>query len=200
MQNATHSIDPAGSVRPGAAIAERQKQLHQRYQADPKAAWTSDYAQTRSDGIGTRDPEHSIVELGRGHGAILPIGVHHAIGGQHDQPVPGDVLCAALACCADSTLRLVANRLGIELEELDVRVVGELDVRGTLCVSFDVPVGFQKMALDVHLRPVSGTSDKKLAKLRMLTEYCCVVLRTLRDGVPIDVSFSVGHEEEGGQS
>ena len=43
-------------------------------------------------------------------------------GGLGDLPVPGDILCAALASCTDSTIRVVANMFGIELLELAVDV------------------------------------------------------------------------------
>ena len=32
-------------------------------------------------------------------GEVLPVGVHGAIGGPHDAPTPGDILCSALVAC-----------------------------------------------------------------------------------------------------
>jgi hypothetical protein len=37
-------------------------------------------------------------------------GTHTAVGGESDYPVPGELLCAAVASCLDSTIRTIANR------------------------------------------------------------------------------------------
>ena len=52
--------------------------------------------------------------------------------GKELRQTPGDVLCAALAACADTTFRLVATQLGLDVEALAVHVQAEVDVRGTL--------------------------------------------------------------------
>ena len=67
-------------------------------------------------------------------GIAVPVGVHRTIGGLHDAPTPGYILCAALAACQDSSVRMVANILGITLEYLEVEVTGDVDVRGTLAM------------------------------------------------------------------
>jgi uncharacterized OsmC-like protein len=68
-----------------------------------------------------------------------------AVGGPHDAPTPGDMLCAALAACQDSSIRMVANLYSIELKFLQVCVEADVDVRGTLAVDENVPVVFQSM-------------------------------------------------------
>jgi hypothetical protein len=86
-----------------------------------------------------------------GCGIAVPVGVHRAVGGPHDAPTPGDILCAALAACQDSTVRMVANLMGVELEFLEVEVTADADVRGALAIDMQVPVGFQSMRCDVLL-------------------------------------------------
>ncbi|MBV5331716.1 OsmC family protein, partial [bacterium] len=86
---------------------------------------------------------HATVEPMEGCGIKAPVGVHSALGGVHDAPTPGDLLCAALAACQDSSIRMVANILGVELEHLQVKVTAQVDVRGALAMSQEVPVGFQ---------------------------------------------------------
>lgn len=39
-----------------------------------------------------------------------------AIGGDHDAPSAGDMLCSALAACMDSMIRMVADHLGVTLK------------------------------------------------------------------------------------
>lgn len=182
---------------PGASRAEsaeslrrRQRSLTDRYRRDPAAAQVRDRAHTRAEharGDGPLDPLHTRVELGAGHAVSVPVAVHHAVGGLSDRPVPGDILCAALASCADSSLRVVANALRVELQALAVEAVGEVDVRGALYVSPDVPVGFQRFRVKVFLRAAPGTDPARLERVVAGAEHSCVVLQTLRRGVPVEM-------------
>jgi uncharacterized OsmC-like protein len=84
---------------------------------------------------------------------------------------------------------MIADRLGIELEQLEVEVSGELDVRGTLAIDSTVPVGFERLATAVRVRAAPGTPPARLEQLAVASEQLCVVLDTLRRGVPVDVTF-----------
>jgi uncharacterized OsmC-like protein len=81
---------------------------------------------------------------------------------------------------------MIADRLGITLTWLEVDVTADVDVRGTLLVDRTVPVGFQAMRCDVDLRAADGTDAKLLSRLLTAAEHSCVVLQTLRSGVPIE--------------
>jgi uncharacterized OsmC-like protein len=131
-------------------VFELQAPLRAKYKSEPQAAMVTDHAHAK--GASAADPFHSTVQPMPGCGVALPVGVHRALGGPGDAPTPGDILCAALAACQDSAVRMVANRLGVELELLEVDVHGEVDVRGTLLIGKNVPVGFQSMRCDVRLR------------------------------------------------
>ena len=149
-----------------------------------------DGARTVQTRYAPTDPLHSEVELGLGYGMKVPVGVHRALGGLHDFPNPGDILCSALAACADSTLRQIAGQLGVEITKLTITVAGDVDLRGTLCVSRETPVGFQQMNVRVDLELAPGTMPKLEAKLLAAAEHCCVVLQTLRNGVPVTVELN----------
>ncbi len=189
------SIAPEGA---GEGVRQRQRELGDHYRREHEAAWTIDHATTAAVNRpedGGLDPLHTRVEVGSGAAATaMPIALHRAVGGFGELPVPGDVLCAALASCTDSTIRVVANAFGIELLELAVEVRAEVDVRGTLCISPEVPVAFQQIHADVRLRAAPGTSPARLERLVKTAEHCCVVLRTLRDGVPVSVTCDAGEE------
>ena len=86
---------------------------------------------------------------------------------------------------------MMANRLGVELEFLEVEVHGEVDVRGTLLMGKNVPVGFQSMRCDVRLRAKEGTKPELLEKLRIAAERCCVVQQTLRNPPHIQTTFDM---------
>lgn len=124
-----------------------------------------------------------------GCGATMPVGVHSALGGVHDAPTPGDILCAALAACQDSSVRMVANLLGVQLEFLEVSVSGDVDVRGTMMVDRTVPVGFQAMRCNVQMRVKAGTDPRLVGKLEAAAEQSCVVLQTLRAPPRIETQF-----------
>ncbi len=101
----------------------------------------------------------------------------------------GDMLLEALVACAGVTLRAVATALGIELRDATVRAEGDLDFRGTLAVSKDVPIGFRQIRLQFDLD--TGASEEQLATLLRLTERYCVVYQTLNHPVKIGVSHRV---------
>jgi uncharacterized OsmC-like protein len=170
-----------------ANVRETQAPLRVRYKADPSTALVVDHG--RTSGADASDPFHLVAEPMPGCGVVLPIGVHRALGGPHDAPTPGDLLCTALAACQDSSIRMVADLIGVELEFLEVNVAGDVDVRGTMMVDRSVPVGFLEMRCAVHMRPKRGTDPQRIEKLKAAAEQSCVVLQTLRSPLRVEVSF-----------
>ena len=126
------------------------------------------------------------VETGK---ALVEAGLHPATGGNGLSACSGDMLLEALVACAGVTLRAVATALGIELHDATVRAEGDLDFRGTLGVSKDVPVGFQQIRLQFDLD--TGASEEQLATLLRLTERYCVVYQTLIHPAKISVLHRV---------
>jgi uncharacterized OsmC-like protein len=170
------------------SVNDVQAPLRAHYKTSPEAAMVIDHARTSS--ADHTDPFHAVVEPMDGCGVTVPVGVHRAVGGMHDAPTPGDLLCAALAACQDSSVRMVANLLGVELTFLEVRVTAAVDVRGTLGVSRDVPVGFQSIQCDIHLKAKEGTRPELLEKLKVTAEQCCVVQQTLRNPPRVQTNFT----------
>jgi uncharacterized OsmC-like protein len=172
-------------------VRDRQTPLQKRYQLNADEALIHDQAST-SGGVET-DPFHGTVHLGRPDTSIaLHFGIHSAVGGYHDAPNPGDILCAALAACLDSTLRIIADRLGVTLQSLEVAVIADIDVRGTLLVDRKVPVGFQKMRCRIDLQAEKQTDPGLVEKLIAAAEHSCVTLQTLRTGVCVETSVNPG--------
>jgi uncharacterized OsmC-like protein len=180
-------------------VHRRQAELHAQYDQHPEAARI--VKRVRSGPGDGRDPFHgtvapeNVADPDAPYGVVWRYGIDRAVGGLHDAPNPGELLCGALAACADGTARMIAERLGIELEDLEVEVSGELDVRGTLAIDRAVPVGFQRLATALRVRPAPGTSPRLLEQLAAATEQLCVVLDTVRRGVAVDVTFEVTHDE-----
>lgn len=164
-----------------------QKPLRVRYETTPALATVTDHA--RTCGTALHDPFRTRVEPMDGCGVEVPIGTHAALGGPHDAPTPGDLLCAALAACQDSAFRIVANLLRIELTQLEVRVTATADVRGAMAMDPAVPVGFQAMRCDVLFAVKAGTPPALLKKLQFAAERCCVVQQTLKAPPIVETTF-----------
>ena len=172
------------------SVKKRQRPLKDNYKETPGDAKITDRAITTGYDLG--DPWHGCIKPGSvNHGVKWNFGVHRAVGGYHDAPNPGDILCAALAACLESTIRLIADRMRITLEKLEVEVTADVDVRGTLVVDREVPVGFQSMQCKVDIRATDVTSKEQLQKLLAYAEYSCVNLQTLRKGVKIETHINL---------
>lgn len=175
----------------GVDVLARQEPLRARYKEAPQEARIVDRGRA-VDGVKS-DPFHGHVVPGsKDYGVAWPFGIHFAVGGDHDAPNPGDLLCAALATCLDSTIRIIAARLRVALTSLEVDVTGDLDVRGTLMVDRQTPVGFQKMHCRIHVEAAPGTDPKALERLLAAAEHSCVNLQTLRSGVAVETSVHPG--------
>src|SRR3954447_26846978 len=155
-----------------------QAPLKEQYNADPHAAFITLRATGRaSDGVACK------VDTGR---AIVEAGLHPATGGDGTFVCSGDMLLEALVACAGVTLRAVATAIGVELRDATVTAEGDLDFRGTLGVSKEVPVGFRDIRLRFDLD--TDADDAQRANLIRLTERYCVVLQTLRQAPPVTVT------------
>jgi len=158
-----------------------QAPLKQQYRDDPGRAIVTLKASGRLDGAGVS----CRVDTGR---AIVEAGLHPATGGTGLQACSGDMLLEALAACAGVTLRAIATALDIPVRDGTVYAEGDLDFRGTLGVSKEVPVGFQRIRLSFELD--TDASPEQLDTLLKLTERYCVVLQTLHLPPIISVSMS----------
>lgn len=155
-----------------------QAPLKEHYKETPEAALITLCAQGRAgEGVSCK------IESGKG---LVMAGLHPATGGSGLQACSGDMLLEALVACAGVTLNAVATSLGIALREAVLKAEGDLDFRGTLGISKEVPVGFQNIRLQIMLD--TDASEDQLATLMRLTERYCVVYQTLKNPPPIAVS------------
>ena len=163
------------------ALHALQAPLKQQYRDQPATAILTLRASGSLDGPGVS----CRVETGR---ALVEAGLHPATGGTGLQACSGDMLLEALAACAGVTLRAVATALEIPIRGGTVEVEGDLDFRGTLGVSKEVPVGFQQIRLKLNLD--SDATAEQLATLLKLTERYCVVFQTLRSAPRVTATVS----------
>ena len=146
-----------------------QAPLKERYRAAPEAALITLRAQGRlGENVSCK------IETGK---ALVVAGLHPATGGSGQSACSGDMLLEALVACAGVTLNAVASALGIELRDATLQAEGDLDFRGTLGLSKEVPAGFQNIRVQFTLD--TDASEEQLATLLRLTERYCVVYQTL---------------------
>jgi uncharacterized OsmC-like protein len=158
-----------------------QSPLKERYRQRPEAALVTLKAEGRiGEGITCK------IETGK---ALVEAGLHPATGGNGLSACSGDMLLEALAACAGVTLNAVATAIGVDIRSGVIRTEGDIDFRGTLGVSKEVPVGFQRIRL--HFDLDTEASAEQLATLIRLTERYCVVFQTLSKSPVIEISHSV---------
>jgi uncharacterized OsmC-like protein len=148
-----------------------QKPLKEHYRNDPSASKIT----IRAKGGQTDVPVTCSVDIGR---AIYQAEAHKGVGGGGTGACSGDLLLGALAACAQITCQMVATAMGIPTERIEVTVEGDLDLRGTLGIAKDVPVGFESIQLRFNVVAPAATQDQ-LRALREKTEQYCVVMQTL---------------------
>jgi uncharacterized OsmC-like protein len=157
-----------------------QAPLKARYREDPTRAVIHLHAEGQ---LGSEEVSCS-VETGR---AMVEAGLHPSTGGDGAHACSGDMLLQALVACAGVTLRSVAMNRGIELEGR-LRAEGDLDVRGTLGIDREAPVGFTAIRLDFDLE--TEASAEEVANLVDATERFCVVLQTLVSSPEIEITVT----------
>ena len=159
-----------------------QKPLKDRYRSDPEASRIT----LRAQGAGAEAPVACSVDIGR---AIYTAQAHAGVGGPGTAACSGDLLLGALAACAQITCQMVAAAMGVKVEGIQVTVEGDLDLRGTLGVSKEVPVGFESIRIRFDL-DAPGAAMEQLRSLREKTEQYCVVMQTLTHPPELQVEWS----------
>jgi uncharacterized OsmC-like protein len=158
-----------------------QKPLKDQYRADPSASRIT----LRAKGTQTGAPVSCSVDIGR---AVYQAEAHKGVGGAGAGACSGDLLLGALAACAQITCQMVAAAMGIAAERIEVTVEGDLDLRGTLGISKDVPVGFENIRLNFNISAPNATPDQ-LHALQEKTEQFCVVMQTLQHPPKLQTSW-----------
>lgn len=157
-------------------LRETQKPLKDSYRLDPsKAQITLTARGSDSEGITSCS-----VDIGR---MIYEAQAHPGVGGPGTGACSGDLLLGALAACAQVTCQMVAASSGIETTKIEVTATGELDLRGTLGIDREVPVGFDRVTLRFDVEGAGGRRDELIEK----TLRYCVVLQTLQNAPQIDI-------------
>jgi uncharacterized OsmC-like protein len=145
--------------------------LKERYRSDPASSRITLIAR----GGQTGTPIACSVDIGR---AVYEAQAHSGVGGAGTGACSGDLLLGALAACAQITCQMVATAMGVPANSIEVTAEGDLDLAGTLGVSREAPVGFERIRLRFDVEAPEATPDQ-LRALKEKTEQYCVVMQTL---------------------
>jgi uncharacterized OsmC-like protein len=174
---------------PGSDLRDKQRQIREGYEAAPEALPV--VLSVRGGSSDLADPLHADIEPDSLPGLKWRSGAHPGVGGSGDAPCSGDLLLGALAACQEVTLRMVAANMGITLEELEVHVEGDWDPRGTLAMGKEYPVGLSAIRCRTKVVIAEDESGERADRLLRSAERYCVVLSTLRQGVPVESTFNL---------
>ncbi len=168
-------------------LRERQAPLKAQYQENPESAKLVMSARSVTAGD---DPTRCTIAVPNGGGELAiswDAGAHPMAGGDGEVACSGDLLLASLAACQEITLRMVASAMGVELRNVDIRVEGDLDFRGTMGIDPETPVGFEAIRTIISFD--ADEAPERLERLVARAERYCVVGATLRDGTSLTTSI-----------
>lgn len=111
-----------------------------------------------------------------------------ALGGEDKAPNPVEYALAALATCQEITYRLHADALGIPLNDVSVKLEGELDLRGFFGAADGVRPGFQGITGSVSFD--SSASAEELQRLKQVVDAHCPVLDLFSNPTPIRIAIA----------
>ncbi|ACM57783.1 OsmC family protein [Halorubrum lacusprofundi] len=161
-------------------LQDDQEPLKREYDENPEAAQIT----LSATGEEQDDARSCSVDIGR---AIYEAELHEGAGGPGGGACSGDLLLGALAACSQLTAQAVAESFGVDAD-ISVDASGDLDLRGTMGVDDEAPVGFEDLRLDVT---VDGDIDEDTrSALRKYTEKYCVVYQTLADPPDVETNWT----------
>ncbi|MDL5363486.1 OsmC family protein [Halalkalicoccus sp. NIPERK01] len=160
-------------------LQEEQAPLKEEYTENPEAAKIT----LSATGSEQADVRSCDVDIGR---AVYEAELHEGAAGPGTGACSGDLLLGALAACSQLTAQAVADAFDLDVS-IETEVSGDLDLRGTMGIDEDVPVGFEGIRMDVT---VDGeVEEETAASLQRATEKYCVVYQTLANAPTMETDW-----------
>lgn len=103
--------------------------------------------------------------------------------GEDQGPTPGTALLAALGACQAQVYRIWSEKMGIAIDDLQVEVRGDLDVRRLFGTHDGVRAGFD--GVEVHVRVSGPEPSDRYAELRRAVDAHCPMLDVVANPVPV---------------
>ncbi len=112
-----------------------------------------------------------------------------ALGGEDAAPNPVEYLAGAWAGCLNVVAHVVAEEHGIEIDDLEIDVSGEIDPRKFLGETDSIRAGYQ--ALEAEIAVETAATDRKLDDWIAAVEARCPVLDNLANTTPVETSITI---------
>jgi putative redox protein len=112
-----------------------------------------------------------------------------ALAGEDSAPGPVDFALIALASCQTITYRFWAEKLGIALDDVEVTVEADLDLRGFFGLDEGVRPGFT--AVRVAVTPKGPESAERYQELAAAVDAHCPVLDLFANSTPVEKQLLV---------
>jgi uncharacterized OsmC-like protein/pimeloyl-ACP methyl ester carboxylesterase len=197
IDNASHIFLAAKHPKSFVSLADADHLLSKRrdavYAADVIAAWAGRYLDMIPEAEADDDDAPgavSVTETGRGKfQQLIAAGPHRfladepaAAGGLDSGPGPYDLLLAALGACTAMTLRLYADRKGLPLERVAVRLTHSR-IHAADCETCETKEGMLDR-IDKEIAVAGKLDDAERTRLLEIAEKC-PVNRTLKSEIEI---------------
>ena len=103
--------------------------------------------------------------------------------GEDKGPNPVEYALKALAACVTTSIVYHAAAKGIEIRGVESRLEGDLDLRGFLGISDDVPIGYKNIRL--YFKIDADISDEEKEELIRTGEYYSPVFNTISNATSV---------------
>jgi uncharacterized OsmC-like protein len=107
--------------------------------------------------------------------------------GEDNGPNPVEYALTALAACVTTSIVYHAAAKGIKLNAVESRLEGDIDLRGFLGLSKDVPRGYKEIRM--YFKIDADVPDDKLQELVQLGPTYSPVFDTITRAVPVSVQL-----------
>ncbi|HEX6293139.1 MAG TPA: OsmC family protein [Herpetosiphonaceae bacterium] len=105
------------------------------------------------------------------------------LGGQDSAVDPVELLLAALSSCVSIGLVTQAAKRGVDFEDFEIEVTGDLDLRGYLGLDESIRSGFTNVQYIVRIK--SDAPPEALEEILRAAEKTSPMLDNIRNGVPV---------------
>lgn len=103
--------------------------------------------------------------------------------GNNEGANPVEYLLHALAGCVTTTTVVHATAMGIKIESISTKLVGQIDLQGFLGLDDSVPVGYESIQIDMDIK--ADCSDEELDELLSFARDHSPVCNTVCRPVPV---------------
>ncbi len=118
---------------------------------------------------------------------VLDADEHPVLLGTDKGPNPVEYALTALAACVTTAMVYHAAAKGIEIRGVKSRLEGDLDLRGFLDLSKEVPVGYKEIRM--YFTIDADISDEEKAELIRTGQKFSPVFNTISNATPVSVQL-----------